>query len=119
MRELPNRIHRLNELANDLWWSWNRSARNVFRRLDYPLWRLTAHNPVKMLSLISNDALARAVANTEWLQLYDEALEGLDSDESDKEGPDGRDAEKAPESADSGDMGTMTDPEGDPGSESN
>jgi glucan phosphorylase len=79
VRELANRIHRLNELANDLWWSWNRNARNVFRRLDYPLWRLTAHNPVKMLSLISNDALARAVANTEWLQLYDEALAGLDA----------------------------------------
>jgi len=79
VRELPNRINRLNELANDLWWSWNRNARNVFRRLDYPLWRLTAHNPVKMLSLISNDALARAVASTEWLQVYDEALVGLDA----------------------------------------
>jgi glycogen phosphorylase len=78
VRELPNRIHRLNELANDLWWSWNRSARNVFRRLDYALWRQTAHNPVKMLSAISNDALARAVASTEWLHLYDEAIAGLD-----------------------------------------
>ena len=78
MRDLPNRIHRLNELAGDLWWSWNRTARNVFRRLDYPLWRTTAHNPVKMLGLISNDALARAVASPEWLQLYDRAIAGLD-----------------------------------------
>ena len=79
MRELPNRVHRLNELANDLWWSWNRTARNVFRRLDYALWRQTAHNPVKMLSAISNDALARAVATVDWLQLYDEAIAGLDA----------------------------------------
>ena len=78
MHELPNRIHRLNELARDLWWSWNRTARNVFRRLDYPLWRTTAHNPVKMLALISNDALARAVASPEWLHLYDLAIAGLD-----------------------------------------
>ena len=79
MRELPNRVHRLNDLANDLWWSWNRTARNVFRRLDYALWRQTAHNPVKMLSAISNDALARAVASTDWLHLYDEAVAGLDA----------------------------------------
>ena len=64
--------------GDDLWWSWNRTARNVFRRLDYALWRLTAHNPVKMLAAISNDALARAVASPEWLQLYDQAIAGLD-----------------------------------------
>ena len=79
MRELPNRIHRLSDLANDLWWSWNRPARSVFRRLDYGLWRQTAHNPVKMLSTISNDALARAVVSAEWLHLYDEAIAGLDA----------------------------------------
>ncbi len=46
---LPERISRLDELAVDLWWSWHRDAREVFRRLDYPLWRATAHNPVRML----------------------------------------------------------------------
>jgi hypothetical protein len=44
----PSRIDRLDELAIDLWWSWN-EARAVFRRLDYALWRSTAHNPVRML----------------------------------------------------------------------
>ena len=29
----------------DLWWSWHAEARAVFRRLDYGLWRATAHNP--------------------------------------------------------------------------
>ena len=33
----------------DLWWSWDARARDVFRRLDYALWRSSAHNPVKML----------------------------------------------------------------------
>ena len=76
MRELPNRIHRLNELAGDLWWSWNRTARVVFRRLDYPLWRSTAHNPVKMLGLISNDALAR-VPVSEFAQTVSRTLKWL------------------------------------------
>ncbi|HEY6507172.1 MAG TPA: alpha-glucan family phosphorylase [Vicinamibacterales bacterium] len=79
MRELPDRIHRLNELANDLWWSWNADARGVFRELDYPLWRLTAHNPVKMLTLASGETIARAVTSARWLALYDRAIAALDT----------------------------------------
>ncbi len=54
---LPERIRRLEELACDLWWSWHYRARDVFRRLDYPLWRETAHNPVRMLRLTNRDRL--------------------------------------------------------------
>ena len=67
MSQLPGDVNRLDELAHDLWWSWNADARNVFRRLDYPLWRLTAHNPVRMLKLIASETLARAVDDPEWL----------------------------------------------------
>ena len=49
MIELPDRIKRLEELAYDLWWSWNTNARQVFRRLDYPLWRLTTLFPYTTL----------------------------------------------------------------------
>jgi glycogen phosphorylase len=77
--QLPERINRLEELAHDLWWSWTLDARNVFRRLDYPLWRRTAHNPVLMLKLVSQDAIDRGLANPEWLTLYDRAIAGLDA----------------------------------------
>ena len=36
--ELPTRVARLGELAQDLQWTWNRNARELFRRLDYQLW---------------------------------------------------------------------------------
>ncbi|HWI16390.1 MAG TPA: DUF3417 domain-containing protein, partial [Vicinamibacterales bacterium] len=42
---LPGRLHRLHELALDLWWSWDDRARSVFRRLDYPLWRAIVPAP--------------------------------------------------------------------------
>ena len=61
--QLPDRIKRLEELAHDLWWSWNTDARRVFRSLDYPLWRQTAHNPVRMLQLIPPETLTRAMAD--------------------------------------------------------
>jgi starch phosphorylase len=75
---LPERIGRLVELAYDLWWSWNYQAREVFRRLDYTLWRQTAHNPVRMLRLIAPDLLQRAAGDPAFLALYDAAIAGLD-----------------------------------------
>ena len=78
MVQLPERINRLQELAYDLWWSWTPVARDVFRNLDYPLWRQTAHNPVKMLQLLSPDALAAKIAVPAWLRDYDDAIRRLD-----------------------------------------
>jgi starch phosphorylase len=75
---IPERLRRLPELASDLWWTWNPQARQVFRRLDYPLWRQTAHNPVLMLRLVSAEMLSKAIANAEFLAAYDAALEALD-----------------------------------------
>jgi starch phosphorylase len=75
---LPSRIHRLHELALDLWWSWTPTARSVFRRLDYPLWRYSAHNPVRMLMTIAASRLQDAAEDPEFLALYDQAIAGLD-----------------------------------------
>ncbi len=75
---LPDRLSRLEELANDLWWSWHLDARNVFRTLDYNVWRQTAHNPVRMLYKVSPDTLRAAAADPAFLALYDRALAALD-----------------------------------------
>jgi len=74
---IPDRIKRLPELASDLWWVWNPQAREVFRTLDYPLWRQTAHNPVLMLRLVSQDTLNAAIQDTRYLANYDAALDAL------------------------------------------
>jgi starch phosphorylase len=75
---LPPRIARLDELAIDLWWSWHREARLVFRRLDYTLWRSTAHNPVRMLWTIPRAKLEAVAADPEFLLLYDRAIAALE-----------------------------------------
>jgi starch phosphorylase len=75
---LPDRIHRLHELALDLWWSWDARARELFRRLDYTLWRATAHNPVKMLQQIGARRLWEAATDPNFLEAYDQATFGLD-----------------------------------------
>ena len=75
---LPARINRLNELAYDLWWSWNAGAREVFRDLDFPLWRFTDHNPVLLLHLVESERLQHAAEDAEFLRIYDQAIAALD-----------------------------------------
>ncbi len=75
---VPDRIRRLEELACDLWWSWHYRARDLFRRLDYRLWRETAHNPVQMLRLLGRDLLERAARDRGFLAMYDSVVHDLD-----------------------------------------
>jgi starch phosphorylase len=75
----PERVRRLDELAANLWWSWQYHPRKVFRDLDYQLWRATAHNPVKMLRLVTRERLEQMSRDKDFLNTYDRALEGLDA----------------------------------------
>ena len=75
---LPDRLKRLDELAVDLWWSYHEDARNVFRRLDYGLWRQTAHNPVQMLWKISRAKIDAAASDPRFVALYERATAQLD-----------------------------------------
>ena len=74
---IPERIARLEELATDLWWSWHPEARAVFRRLDYQVWRATAHNPVRMLRQVPHERLVAATSDPGFLAVYDRAIAGL------------------------------------------
>ncbi len=77
---LPKRIDRLYELADNFWWSWHPQARDLFRALDYPLWRMTGHNPVKQLRDINPDKLQAAAADPDFLALYDSIMTAFDTE---------------------------------------
>jgi starch phosphorylase len=72
-------MQRLNELAYDLWWSWNAEARETFRALDDSLWSLTAENPVLLLHLITAERLKQASIDPVFLALYDAAIARFDA----------------------------------------
>ena len=74
---LPDRIDQLDELAVDLWWSWNADGRDVFRHLDYTLWKETAHNPVRMRWMLPPEKLEAAARNPQFLAAYDSAVTNL------------------------------------------
>src|SRR5687767_12724441 len=76
---LPSRIRRLNELAYDLWRSWNERPRALFRALDEQLWQFTTHNPVLLLQLLSPARIAQAAADPAFLARYDGAMADFDA----------------------------------------
>ena len=78
--KIPSRIARLEELAYNFWWSWHREARDLFKMLDYPLWRSTGHNPVKILEDVSQGRLEELAADPLFLRHYDAVVMALDTD---------------------------------------
>lgn len=72
--KLPEKLNRMGEIAYNLWWSWTPEARELFRRLDYPLWRDTEHNPVQMLRVISPERLNAMAEDASFLRLYNKVL---------------------------------------------
>src|SRR5882757_5041772 len=48
---LPAALEPLREMTFNLWWTWEPSARRLFRHLDPELWDRTNHNPLRMLQL--------------------------------------------------------------------
>ncbi|HEX2975244.1 MAG TPA: alpha-glucan family phosphorylase, partial [Bacteroidales bacterium] len=50
--DVPGKLSFLNELANNLWWSWNREAEDLFRSMDPSLWDKVHHNPKALLEKI-------------------------------------------------------------------
>ncbi len=78
IQNVPRRISRLPELANNLWWSWDEQGRQVFRSLDYDLWRTSGHNPVKQLRDINLEKLESAAKDPAFLELYDSVINRFD-----------------------------------------
>ena len=57
LARLPERLKTLQELANNLWFSWHHDIGNLFRRMDADLWESSRHNPVYMLGNINQERL--------------------------------------------------------------
>ncbi len=71
---LPEPIAELASLATNLWWSWSRDARNLFRCIDELLWHRTRHNPIELLQLVEPSRLIELAEDKEFLAQYDRVL---------------------------------------------
>ena len=48
-RKLPERLHPLEELSKNLWWSWTMGAHELFEYIDNDLWIRCEKNPINFL----------------------------------------------------------------------
>jgi len=82
---LPARIEGLAALAMNLWWSWSREARGLFRSIDEALWHLTRHNPLELLCRVDPARIAACASDSEFLRRYDDVMTRMHHETSSKD----------------------------------
>ena len=76
--QLPKRIGRITEIANNLWWSWNTEFLRLFQRIDGDLWEESNKNPVKFLKHVSQERLEAVTKDIGFLKEYDKVVLNFD-----------------------------------------
>ena len=77
--QLPQRINKLSEISNNLWWSWNTEYLRLLEEIDRDLWENSEKNPVKFLKMISQDKIEAIVNNQDFLKEYDKVVVDYES----------------------------------------
>lgn len=76
---IPRRLARLEELADDLWYSWHRHARSLFARIDRSLWEAVGHSPKAFLRSVDERRLEDAAGDPVFLHDLDRTLSAYDT----------------------------------------
>lgn len=76
---LPDRIARLEELARNVWWSWQPAARRLIEGIDAEAFAEARANPVRFLRTVDPGRLEAAARDAEFLARYDRVLADLDA----------------------------------------
>ncbi|MDD2776925.1 MAG: alpha-glucan family phosphorylase [Gallionella sp.] len=77
--KIPARLARLEELANNLWYSWDRPTRALFARLHPGLWRVTGQNPKAFLKRIDEQRLLEAAEDRVFIGNLNRVLAAYDT----------------------------------------
>jgi len=68
---IPERLKPLEEMANNLWLSWNFDAVQLFMRLDYDVWLASRQNPARTLGRVSQARLEEIAKDSSFLAAMD------------------------------------------------
>lgn len=71
---IPERLSGLQELAMNLWWSWNSEAIDLYREIDLALWEKLNRNPIRFLQEVSLRKLEEKLSDQDFLQRYDKVM---------------------------------------------
>ena len=76
--QLPKRIGRITEIANNLWWSWNTDFLGLFKMIDIDLWERCNKNPVKFLKSVEQQKLEKVSKDVAFVKEYDKIVNDFD-----------------------------------------
>ncbi|MCR5115078.1 MAG: alpha-glucan family phosphorylase [Bacteroidales bacterium] len=66
---LPKSLEKLEQLSENLWWSWNYEARELFEEIAGPtLWQECGENPVHLIQIIPLDRIEIFANNESYIQ---------------------------------------------------
>ncbi|MCX7862750.1 MAG: alpha-glucan family phosphorylase [Bacteroidales bacterium] len=72
---LPDALIGLREMSQNLWWSWNYDAQEMFESIDSQLWRQSGKNPIVLLESLSLEQYKQLCKNNEFLSRYEEVYQ--------------------------------------------
>ncbi|MDR3139951.1 MAG: alpha-glucan family phosphorylase [Treponema sp.] len=70
--KLPPSLKPLEEIAKNLWLSWNFDAVQLFIRLDYDVWLQSQQSPARALGMVSQERLAQMAKDDSYLAALNE-----------------------------------------------
>ncbi|HWI13776.1 MAG TPA: alpha-glucan family phosphorylase [Burkholderiales bacterium] len=76
---LPQRLQRLEELAGNLWYSWDRPTRGLFSRVHPALWHAVGHSPKAFLKRVDQQRLLDAAQDPVYRGAYNYVLSAYDT----------------------------------------
>ena len=80
---LPAELSKLQELAYNVWWSWNTDAKDLFRYIDTEAWHRANSNPVVLMNILSYDRMVELSKDAQFMEklnkVYDEFRAYMDT----------------------------------------
>jgi len=77
--QIPPQLAHLETFANDLLYSWDRTIRRLFSRLDPELWEQVGHNPKVFLRRVAQEKLLDAAEDRIFMEDYNRAVFAYDA----------------------------------------
>ncbi len=72
---LPKALRPLEDLAHDVWVTWNFDAVMLFRRLDYKAWIESGQNPVRTLGMVPQERLEALAEDDSYISALQRVVE--------------------------------------------
>lgn len=76
---IPDALKKADILAHNLWWTWNAEATDLFASMDADLYSKCRQNPVKMMSLMSYDALDALAHDDDFIERMNHVYKHFDN----------------------------------------